>query len=362
MLTNCKIMGVGVEPEAYHAQPPDVKRGDKEFCMSPSQINLFRSHSPSWWVNGGELPDSKSLRYGSLLDTLVLQPSFFARRYILQPSEYEHEVLKCPKCGSVTDSPTCRKCKVDRVKDIESRPWSNQSDSCKEWVETQENAGRTVVTKEEVAMAQTARDRIHADPKIKRLLQNSDFQVWIRGEWHDPETGLVIPVQCLADIVGTESGPCASIAGDLKSTKNAAVGPWASWARKVGYDVQGAFNLDMIKAATKRDLRSFCFVLSESSAPFEIGRRYMEEDYLAPEQSSLYPGRSKYKQALELYCKCLKSGKWPGYDDTDEASLSGWTLLPADDWDEQRRMFAPKFVTDSEPEEDAPEDDGEITP
>lgn len=362
MLKNCKIMGVDVDPISYHADSPDKpKRGDPAFVMSPSQINLFRQRCPSWWRHGGELPDSKAFRYGSLLDTLVLQPDTFAKRYILQPAEYEHEVLKCPKCGSVTDSLTCRKCKVDREKSVESRLWSNQSDSCKLWVEAQEKAGRTVVTKDELANVQTARDRLLEDKQISLLLENSERQVWIAGEWHDPDTGIIVPVQCLIDIVGKPASPCAAIAGDLKSTKNAAVGPWSKWARQAGYDLQGAFNLDMLKiAAPDREFKSFCFILSESSAPFEIGRRYMEEDPIQPEQNSLSPGRRKYKQALSLYAQCLKTGKWPTYDDTDEASLSGWTLLAPWPWDGE---YDPKFVTNKAADEDeVPEDDGDVTP
>jgi hypothetical protein len=65
------------------------------------------------------------------------------------------------------------------------------------------------------------------------------------------------------------------------------------------------------------------------------------------------------------YCKFIKNGFWPGYDDTDESSESGWTLVTPDPWSEQRRMFAPQFTTGEDQEQEAGqtfEEEGEVTP
>jgi hypothetical protein len=234
------------------------------------------------------------------------------------------------------------------VETVIEKPWSNQSDTCKEWVAEQAKAGREVVSKQDLENAVAAKRRLEADEQISTLLAACDRQVWVMAEWSDDETGLRVPVQCLIDLATRREG---NIIGDLKSTKNAAVAPWERWARKVGYEIQAAWNLDMFKAATNRDIKQFCFILSESHAPFEIGRRYMEVDEAEPEKDSFRIPRRDYKAAMNLYCKCLKADKWPGYDDTDAASLSGWTLLSPDPWDEQRRMFAPQFVVEAEADE-----------
>ena len=353
MFQNCKIISTGVNPAEYHNRDVST-RGTPGYSVSSSDLRMISGMSPSKWKNGFELPASDALIYGSLLDVLVLTPDQFDARYILQPAEYETKVLRCPSCGSVTEAKKCQKCKIDREEHVIVKPWNNNSDTCTSWAEAQAKAGREVVAQQDLDTAVLAKKRLEADPQISALLAACDRQVWVAGEWLDEATGVVLTVRCLIDLVARPDSMFPKTIGDLKSTKNAAVGAWASWARKVGYDTQAAWNLDLFNAATGRDMTSFCFILSESSPPFEIGRRYLEVAQLQPEQDSFSPGRSKYRAALKLYCQCIKKGRWPGYDDTDEASLSGWTLLAPDPWDAQRTMFAPKFVVEPESSESEP--------
>jgi len=121
----------------------------------------------------------------------------------------------------------------------------------------------------------------------------------------------------------------------------------------------------MFVAATNREIINFCFVLSENFAPWEIGRRFMSQDIDQPgmDAGSIASGRRQYRAILADYCQCLKTDKWPGFDDTDEASADGWTLVQPDVWTEQRRLFAPKYVFTEPQAEDASEESGDdLTP
>lgn len=361
MFKNARIVTTNADPLKYHSQKVE-DRGKPDYAMSSSDLRLFIGKSPSWWKHGGEIPPSASLEWGSLLDVLVLTPQQFDTRYIIQPENYDSKVLKCPTCGSVTESKECRKCKCDRVETVISKPWNNNSETCQQWVEAQLKAGREVVAAADVEEARKAKARLLADPQILAVLLESDRQVWVEAEWHDEPTGIVVPVRCLIDFAARENCLFPKTLGDLKSTKNATVGAWAKWARTAGYDLQGSWNLDLFNAATGRAMTNFCFILSENEAPYEVGRRYMEADELDMQTDDLIPGRQKYKAAMALYCQCLKTGKWPGYDDTDEASMSGWTKLRPDPYDEQRRMFAPKFQTGEELPPQETEQDDDLTP
>lgn len=362
MFKNAKIVSVGADANDYHAQT--AERGTKEFVISSSSLRAVFAKSPSAWFKGWTLAESESLEYGSLLDVLVLTPEQFERQYILQPENYESASLECPTCKSVGKGKKCATCKVERVESIVSKPWSNNSDTCAAWIETQAKAGRTVVDQFELDKAIAAKKRLMDDEEISAFIAGCDRQMWIEAEWHDAATGLIIPVKCLIDLAGKAGTPFAAMLGDLKSTKDASNIGWARWGRRVGYDLQAAWNFDLFKAAG-REAASFHFVLSENFLPYEVGRRICTQDESDPEmdeRSSLVSGRRQYRRMMADYCQFLKSGKWPGYDDTDEASASGWTPFLTDPYEENRRMFAPKFVTAPAAPEETVEENPDLIP
>lgn len=365
MFKNAKIVGVNANAAEYHKQPG--QRGSKEFVVSSSSLRLF-AQFPSKWRAGYEMPASASLEYGSLFDVLVLTPGQFKKHYAIQPEKYQSKGMRCPQCGTVSDSAKCRECKKEREETLVEKDWNNNSDTCRQWVLDQKAKGIEIISPQDYNDADSARKRLFADQPIKRFLDACEKQVWVTAEWHDEDTGIVIPVKCLIDLVSREDSAFPKSIGDLKSTRNAHPIAWAKWASFAGYDIQAAWNTDMFVAATNREIINFCFVLSENFAPWEIGRRFMSQDIDQPDMDagSIASGRRQYRAILADYCQCLKTDKWPGFDDTDEASADGWTLVVPNPYDEQRRMFAPKYQF-NEPgdtdEGDAPEESGnDLTP
>lgn len=356
MFKNARLVCKDADQSEYRV---DKDRGSLEFQMSSSALRVF-GISPSKWRKGWKISESWSLEYGSLLDCLVLTPGQFATRYAQVPSTYESKAMVCPKCKSVSDAATCRKCNIERVPGIVTKDWNGNSDTCRAWLEAQAAKGVEVVHSTDLEKAQNAKARLLADQQCRTFLESCDKQVWIEAQWHDKATGLIVPVKCLIDLAGRSDGAFPRSLGDLKSTKNAAPVAWASWAHKAGYDIQAAWNTDLFVAATGRKIENFCFILSESEAPFEIGRRFMTQDLLEPgmDTGDIASGRRQYRVLMEAYCQCIKNEFWPGYDDTDEASADGWTLVVPSPWDEQRRLFAPKYqfgvadLSEPDPEEE----------
>lgn len=360
MFKNCKVVAKNYCPTDYHKL--NAERGSKDLIMSSSKIRAVFEKSPSAWINGWSRAGSDSMDYGSLLDCVFLTPDHFDSRYAIEPEKYEAKGMECPYCKSVTDSKKCAKCKADRIEIIISKDWNYQSDVCKEWRASQIADGKEVASNSSIENAKAAMKRLSYDSIIKDFVDGCDKQVFVTGEWADEATGLVIPMQCLIDLVGKEDGPYRKRLGDLKTTKNGSVIAWARWADTVGYSLQAAIYLDMFNnACPERELTDFCFVLSENSAPWETGRRYMSQDLDNPgqDEGSIASGRRQYRKMMAGYCQCVKSGKWPGFDDTDEASSSGWTLVIPDPWAENRRLFEPKFSFGGTQEEPAQEPDEE---
>lgn len=331
---NCKIYKVGADDREYHG--PNAERGSRDFVMSSSALRLVFAKCPRAWRRGYTLADTAAKDYGSLVDCLVLTPGQLNARYAVRPDTYLDDK------GN-------------------EKPWHHASNTCKAWLA--EHKGLEVISSAELSEAKKAVSRIFDEPQVKPYLDGCDMQVWIKGEWHDEPTGLVVPVQCLIDFVQRFVPLTKLSIGDLKTTKNAAVLPWANWARYVGYDLQAAWNLDLFNAATGEDRRVFEWILSESDAPYEVGRRYDAIDDLTNEQdeaSTILSGRRRYRLMMGNYCQFLAHDRWPGYDDTDESS-GGKTRFVTDPYEEQRRMFAPRF--NFEPQiEPTPEEENIDTP
>jgi len=340
MFQNAKIIGKAVRQAEYQPQP--CERGEAGYAMSSSALRLFDA-CPSKWVRGFNPPASQSLEYGSLLDCVVLTPEHFKDVYALQPDTYETTGMECPNCKSVTDSKRCSKCKCERVEVKITKPWSNQSTTCAAWTEAQKQAGKEVCTAAELADAQAAAKRLFSDPIIGDYINESDKQVWIAAEWHDAGTGLVVPVKCLVDLLPRRTSEFFDGAGDLKSTKCAKKISWERFAEAVGYNVQGAWNIDLVQAALPNESRrNFSFILSENHHPWEPSREMMENDDDPQSSSLMANARAKYRRIMANYCQCLKHKKWPGYADNDEAS-DGWNIWRQDPWSAERDMFAPRY-------------------
>lgn len=323
MIKNARILEIDADPKAYLTNPHP--RGSREFVMSSSALRVF-SQCPARWVKGYTPPDSDAKDYGSLLDTLVLQPHLFKKRYAIKPATYKDE-----KTG-------------------ETKPWNGNSNVCKRWL--QEHADFEVVHNDDVNMAQVAVKALESDEVIKAFLEASDRAVWLTGEWHDEKTGVVVPLKALLDLVPRLDTEFCKCAGDLKTTRNAAVIPWTRWAYSAGYYIQASFYVDLLtQAQPERDLTDFCFILSENYAPFQSAKRLLSADFIEL-------GRNTYRKLLANYSACLKAGRWPGYDDHDETT-QGWSIVSPLPWMEGEGMFEPKF----ELEDEAPtEENADIVP
>lgn len=325
MIKNCKIIGVGVDDQTYHDAPEN--RGERDYVVSSSRLRGVFAKSPRAWKNGWSMPKSEAMTYGSLFDCLVLTPELFASRYVVRPDYYEIKVKG----------------------ESERKPWNNNAAQCREWNIAQKASGLKPISQNQLDEANEAVKRLLSDDAIAAFINGSEKQVWCKGEWHDDATGLVVPVQCLIDLVERVVPLTVQKIGDLKTTTNASPLPWARFARSVGYDVQAAWNLDLFNAASGREIDRFEFVLSESYHPYETGRRIAIDprsgDPQADEGSAIVSGRRAYHRMMADYCQCLKRNYWPGYDDTDESS-GGVTEFRSDPYEEQRRLFGPRLAFD----------------
>ena len=306
MITNAKIISIGTNPDDYHKK--EFMRCMPEYPMSSGDIREFALCPAKYRAGGEEDVENNSLLFGSLLDCLLLTPMQFSTRFALQPETY-------------TDAKGIVK------------PFTKQSNTCKEWIVSQ--GDKTIISADKLEEVRRAIEKINEDETISSFIKQSDAQVFISATWKDEGTKLEIPIKALIDLLPREDSEYSSCVADLKSTRDASPINFNRSVFSFGYHIQAAFYLDMVNQVdNSRD--TFCFIVQENKKPFQTGKRILHTDFLEM-------GRNEYRAALANYCKCLKSGFFPSYDDTDEA-VQGWSTLFPEPWMEGKTSFGVKYL------------------
>lgn len=286
------VIGADTNPKKYHA-PQLVPRGHPDYVMSFSELSLFNV-CPRRWIDGYEEPSTQAREWGDPIDCLVLTPQFFSERFSISPETYTN------KKGEV-------------------KPWRYGADVTDAWKELMERSGRTCIKFEMGASLNTAAKRFLADPYIKELLMLSDRQVQVMSRYVDPETGVVVPLKSLVDIVPRTDTPFGKCVAELKSATNGAMEPFTDAIWRYQYFVQLALYIDALKAAGQ-DRTDGLIIGQESFEPFQPFRRHVCA-------ADLETGRGKYKNWLKRYAYCIRSGDWGDYEDGYQQLIPGFALV-----------------------------------
>lgn len=299
---NAKVIGPCLNPKEYFGMNDKIARGDKNFIVTSSMLRAVL-HCPSRWKWGYNPPESDAKTTGSLLDCVLLVPEQFGHRYAIKP----------------------------RHPDDDTKPMSAATKEYKAWKAEIKADGLEPVSREDVGDAKLAMKRINADEILSAWFDACDRQIWVKAEWKDEATGLVIPCQALLDFVPRADTEFAKCLGDLKCIRSAVHRAFESQITTFGWHIQAAFYMDMFMAAVNpeknqdgEDRNTWCFCGVENYPPFEPFRRLLIADFVDK-------GRLKYQFALAKYARHLKTGIWPGYDDGPDA-IQGWTPIAPQAW------------------------------
>lgn len=119
--------------------------------------------------------------------------------------------------------------------------------------------------------------------------------------WKDADTGLV----CKGRIDRLPANPRLPII-DLKTARSATTDGFARAVDQRGYDLQAAFYVDGLLAATGEE-RGWAWIVVENTAPYAVAV------YDDPNGNWLAMGRLKYRDALQTIRACRATGEWPAY-------------------------------------------------
>lgn len=333
VFTNAVVIGSDRDPEKYHQQDACAmhngiatryKRGNLNYRMSRSDLMEF-ARCPHRWVCGYSRKDSGATDWGSLMDRLLLDEEGFGK-VVLPPAEYP-SITTTKKHGDVT----------------EMKPWCGRKSKWgAAWIDEQEKNGFIVTNRAELDECESAIANIRGDESIAKLLAGASNQVEVRADYVDRETGVVVPVKCLIDVVPVGGGAFASSLADFKTARCGALRSWGRFVYGFGYHVQAAMYLDLWNsgnvAKVEGEREDWKIFGCESERPYEPFKRTLSQEFIQL-------GRVSYQNALRRYAKCLATNSWPGYDVNAPAPYQGFSLTEPEPW-----MLTPENVFEELPE------------
>lgn len=335
LFTNARIVSVGTTPSVYAEEKE--QRGSPRFAVRGHVLSEIL-RNPRRWRNGYESPESRSKEFGEVYDCLTLSPIQWPKRFVVKPETYP-----APK--------THEKVKKGEIKAGDPLPWNGNSQACKVWEKA--FAGKQIVSADLNRKVHAALKVLESDEKASDLLKSGVTQVWISADCNDRATGLTVPVKALIDLVPMADHPLyGEWLVDLKTATSAAPGRFCRDVYAYNYDLQAAWYLDLYNAATGENRCDFCHIVQENFPPYELrvpilGRRFIER------------GRLRYQAAIELYCRCLCSGHWPGYDRSD----TQWPITEPEEWMLSfENVYPADFAQQAEAEEEEDKEPDEVTP
>lgn len=253
-------------------------------AVSVSRLKLLRKSAAHLWA--GEDPHAAkkpSLRRGSLLHTMVLEPSELAARYKVKPE-------------GMTFATNVGKAWRDALP-----------------------AGVEAVTEAEHRSATRQAANLLSLPEIAGLMAAGMPEVSFF--WRDAETGVLCKGR--ADWVYTREA--GAILLDLKTTDDASPDGFGRACARYGYHLQAAWYSDGWRQATARGamqqaqpVLGFVFGAVESGWP-HVAAPYMLDD------EAIEKGRAECRRLLDQYAECVRGDRWPGYVEAiTPISLPAW--------------------------------------
>lgn len=252
--------------EVYHAHPEGVSSsGLKLVERSPAHYRYQAARAPS-----------RAMEIGTAVHAALLEPQVFADEYVL-------------------------------LKDVKDRRGSEYKAA------TKVHGTERVLVASEADQVAGMQEAVLSNPAMSKRLNAEgwrELSLFVR----DPETGVLVRVRY--DLL-TVSG----IAVDLKSCQDARPEEFSKSIYNYAYDLSAALYTDAFQWATGNPIGAFEFAAVEKEMP------HGHKLYL-PDETLLQEGRRRYREALNLFAECERSGDWPGItcDGPELISLPSWRV------------------------------------
>ena len=224
----------------YHASPAVSNSKLSRFLESPRLMNTPRKKTPS-------------LRWGSLVHTIILEPQLVGEEWAVMPEG------------------------LDKGKGAKARE--------EEFLLA--NEGKEIVSHDEFTQLSAIRAAVQQDDEAAALLSGEGVNE-SSYFWTDAETG--IEMRCRPDRYRDDG-----LLVDVKTTASVEHYAFRRSVWDYGYDRQSALYIDGIEAVTKRRPNGFAFIAIEGKEAPEI---FVQVFVMT--EADIEIGRKRYRKALDL--------------------------------------------------------------
>jgi hypothetical protein len=273
----------GIPIERYHdanlCAGMSVSSTDLRTCWAKSPAHMF----VNWCENpeGIKRKETRAMTLGAAAHHLFLGEDGYNAKFVVQPATYR-----------------------DKVTAVE-KPWHGGATPCKQWVEKQKKAGRTIVTQAETELIKGMARSLVLEPFIDQGILRGHVEM--TGIFKDQQTGLWIKVR--PDVVPTDSGDFC----DLKTAIEVTDVAIQSSIRSYGYHQQAALVWEACEALGT-PWRTFVLMFIETAPPHCARAVPLMEDDMSR-------GRLQNRAMLRKIASCLIENHWPGPGEGDPRPL-----------------------------------------
>lgn len=304
--SNGRIVSIDTDREVYH-RTLGGERGKPDHIMSSHELRDFWTN-PRRWLKGWHSEETDAKDWGTLVETLLLQPKSFSDGWAVKPETYP-----APKDHA--------KVKKGEIAAGDPLPWNANAGECKAWEAAHE--GKELVKFNTMKSAELATAELREDPDCGPYLQCSAPQVFLMAEYRDKETGLVVPVKGMLDLLPDRQDKLfGKSIGDLKCVQGASLGAWNYAIKSYRHHWQAALYLWLSQTLPNElgERLEFRHILSETCPPYEVTGYQMSLEFLEL-------GKGKVLDALKFYAACLKANHWPGYAAKCRDTFNGFGIV-----------------------------------
>lgn len=286
----------------FYDEPFQIYLGDARHFNAGGAVEIL--DSPRAYIhkllNNDLEVEPDHFRFGRAVHMAVLEPARFRELYLIEP-----EFTGLTKEGKESSqSGEARKKKKDWYEGLDS-------DSM-------------VLTPPEMDLLCEMIDCLLEHPQARNMFR--DGRPEVTGRWLHPGTRICCKIR--PDYL-TIMPDGSYYFFDLKSTRTASAGLFATEAARLHYQVKMAFYWDGLTAILGREPNACALVPVEKSIPSKA------EVFWLPEKD-IDDGRRRYTYAIESLLRCLQTGKWPRPRSGGQMlSLPAWVEsepLPEFDW------------------------------
>lgn len=193
---------------------------------------------------------------------------------------------------------------------------NRNSTAVKEAVAQAEAEGKIVLKSEDFDACEAMAESVLAHPIAAALFEKGWGTPEVSAFWQDAETNVFLRARF--DWLPDEQQGRV-IVPDLKTTIDANPAHFGKTAANFGYYLQAWWYLEALAAHGIGDeSNAFVFVCVEKKPPYPVSVVQLDDEAMSI-------GRSRMRQAIDIYAACMESGEWPGYStEVARASLPSW--------------------------------------